>query len=343
MPGASLTAFGGGPSRRALTPRDRHRARPLGGGPGRGQACGGDRAAQPRPAAAPSSRGRRRHHPEEHPHDRPHRRGQDRDRPAPRPAVRQPLHQGGGLEVHRGGLRRPRRGVHRPGPRGVGGGHGPSGEAGGGPGEGGSPGRGAPPRPPPAAPVRPRSRRRQRRRRSRRLLPPRLLRRHPREAACTAPRGRARGPHRRGRGPRADDAHLPDPGQPGRRRRWTSNFRDLLPGLFGNRTKRRSLPVSEAREILHAGGGREPRGPGAGGPRGRGAGRVLGDRLPRRDGQDRRAREPPTAPTSRGRACSAISCPSSRARRSPPSTARSAPTTSSSSPPGPFTSASPPT
>jgi ATP-dependent HslUV protease ATP-binding subunit HslU len=28
------------------------------------------------------------------------------------------------------------------------------------------------------------------------------------------------------------------------------NFRDLLPGLFGNRTKRRSLPVSEAREVL---------------------------------------------------------------------------------------------
>ena len=28
------------------------------------------------------------------------------------------------------------------------------------------------------------------------------------------------------------------------------NFRDLLPGLFGNRTKRRSVPVSEAREIL---------------------------------------------------------------------------------------------
>jgi ATP-dependent HslUV protease ATP-binding subunit HslU len=28
------------------------------------------------------------------------------------------------------------------------------------------------------------------------------------------------------------------------------NFRDLLPGLFGNRTKKRSLPVSEAREIL---------------------------------------------------------------------------------------------
>jgi ATP-dependent HslUV protease ATP-binding subunit HslU len=28
------------------------------------------------------------------------------------------------------------------------------------------------------------------------------------------------------------------------------NFRDLIPGLFGNRTKKRSLPVSEAREIL---------------------------------------------------------------------------------------------
>jgi ATP-dependent HslUV protease ATP-binding subunit HslU len=28
------------------------------------------------------------------------------------------------------------------------------------------------------------------------------------------------------------------------------NFRDLLPGLFGNRTKRRTLPVAEAREVL---------------------------------------------------------------------------------------------
>jgi ATP-dependent HslUV protease ATP-binding subunit HslU len=28
------------------------------------------------------------------------------------------------------------------------------------------------------------------------------------------------------------------------------NFRDLLPGLFGNRTKKRNLPVSEAREVL---------------------------------------------------------------------------------------------
>jgi ATP-dependent HslUV protease ATP-binding subunit HslU len=28
------------------------------------------------------------------------------------------------------------------------------------------------------------------------------------------------------------------------------NFRDLLPGLFGNRTKKRALPISEAREVL---------------------------------------------------------------------------------------------
>jgi ATP-dependent HslUV protease ATP-binding subunit HslU len=28
------------------------------------------------------------------------------------------------------------------------------------------------------------------------------------------------------------------------------NFRDLLPGLFGNRTKKRNLPVAEAREVL---------------------------------------------------------------------------------------------
>ena len=51
----------------------------------------------------------RRDRPQEHHDDRPHRRGQDRDRPPPGQAGRRPLRQGGGLQVHRGRLRRPRR------------------------------------------------------------------------------------------------------------------------------------------------------------------------------------------------------------------------------------------
>ena len=59
----------------------------------------------------------RRDRPQEHHHDRPHRRGEDRDRPPPGQAGRRPLRQGGGLQVHRGRLRGPRRRVHgaRPG------------------------------------------------------------------------------------------------------------------------------------------------------------------------------------------------------------------------------------
>ena len=45
--------------------------------------------------------------------------GKDRDRPPAGPAERRAVRQGGGVQVHRGGLRRPRRGVHgaRPGGR----------------------------------------------------------------------------------------------------------------------------------------------------------------------------------------------------------------------------------
>ncbi len=65
---------------------------------------------------------------EEHPDDRPDRRRQDGDRAAAGPAGAVALPQGRGVEVHRGGLRRPRRRVdgprpgrdrHRHGPRGA--------------------------------------------------------------------------------------------------------------------------------------------------------------------------------------------------------------------------------
>ena len=55
---------------------------------------------------------------EEHPDDRTDRRRQDRDRAAPRAPGRVALHQGGGLQVHRSGLRRPRRRIDGARPRG---------------------------------------------------------------------------------------------------------------------------------------------------------------------------------------------------------------------------------
>jgi ATP-dependent HslUV protease ATP-binding subunit HslU len=69
--------------------------------------------------------------------------------------------------------------------------------------------------------------------------------------------------------------------------------------------------------------------------------RAGGHHLHRRDRQDRGRESGGTGPTSRARACSAICCPSSRARRCRPSTGRSRPTTCCSSLPGPSTSRSP--
>ena len=57
-----------------------------------------------------------RDRPQEYHHDRPDRRGQDRDRPPTGQAHRLAVPQDRGLQVHRGGLRRPGRGIHGPGP-----------------------------------------------------------------------------------------------------------------------------------------------------------------------------------------------------------------------------------
>ena len=69
-----------------------------------------------KPLAAPAGRGAAApgDHAEEHPDDRADRRGQDRDRAAARTACRCAVHQGGGHQVHRSGLRRARRGHDHP-------------------------------------------------------------------------------------------------------------------------------------------------------------------------------------------------------------------------------------
>ena len=95
---------------------DRLRARPPHRRPGRGQAGGGDRPAQPLAPAAGRGGDARRDHAEEHPHDRPHRRRQDRDRAPPGAPRRRALHQGRGDQVHRGRLRRQGRRLDRPRP-----------------------------------------------------------------------------------------------------------------------------------------------------------------------------------------------------------------------------------
>ncbi len=55
-----------------------------------------------------------RDHPEEHPDDRTHGRRKDRDRPAPGAPGEGPVHQGGGHEIHRSRLCRPRSRLDRP-------------------------------------------------------------------------------------------------------------------------------------------------------------------------------------------------------------------------------------
>ena len=81
-----------------------------------GQARRGHRAAQPLAPHAGRRGAARRDHAEEHPDDRADRRRQDRDRAAPGQARQRAVRQGRGHQVHRGGLRRPRRRVHRPRP-----------------------------------------------------------------------------------------------------------------------------------------------------------------------------------------------------------------------------------
>ena len=108
-------------------PRDRLRARPLHRRPEGRQARGRHRAAQPLAPPAADRRPPRGGAAEEHPDDRPDRLRQDRDLAPAGPARRRAVPQGGGDQVHRGRLRRPRRrfdrarpgrGRHRPGARG---------------------------------------------------------------------------------------------------------------------------------------------------------------------------------------------------------------------------------
>ena len=97
-----------------LAARDRLRARPLHHRPEGRQARRRDRAPQPlAPPAAhrPDARGGAA---QEHPDDRPDRRRQDGDLPPSREARQRALHQGGGDEVHRGRLCRPRRRADHP-------------------------------------------------------------------------------------------------------------------------------------------------------------------------------------------------------------------------------------
>ena len=110
-----------------LPPRDRLRARPLYRRPEGRQARGCHRAAQPLAAPAAARGPERGGAAQEHPDDRPHRLRQDRDLAPPGPACGRAVPQGGGHQVHRGRLRRPRcrfhrarpgRGRHRPHPRG---------------------------------------------------------------------------------------------------------------------------------------------------------------------------------------------------------------------------------
>ena len=92
-----------------LSPRDRLRARPLHRRPERRQARRRDRAAQSLAAPAARRRAERGGAAQEHPDDRPDGRRQDGDLAPAGEARRRSLHQGGGDQVHRGGLRRTRR------------------------------------------------------------------------------------------------------------------------------------------------------------------------------------------------------------------------------------------
>ena len=86
-------------------------------GQAQGEARGGDRAAQPLPAAAAAAGHGRRSRAEEHPDDRADRRRQDRDRAPAGAAGAVAVPQGRSVEVHRGRLRRPRRRVDGARPR----------------------------------------------------------------------------------------------------------------------------------------------------------------------------------------------------------------------------------
>ena len=99
------------PSRRPHAAADRRRARPLHRRAGRREEGRRHRAAQPLAAPAGARGDPRRDLAEQHHPHRPDRRRQDRDRAPAREARRRAVHQGRGVQVHRGRLRRPRRRV----------------------------------------------------------------------------------------------------------------------------------------------------------------------------------------------------------------------------------------
>ena len=119
------------------------------------------------------------------------------------------------------------------------------------------------------------------------------------------------------------------------------NLRDMLP-QGARKTKRRRLPLPEALEVLTEEEANKlidiERLQKDAIRRAEQAGIIFIDEIDKVAGREGGGG---TAPTSRARACSAICCPSSRARRSRPSTARSRPTTCCSSPPARSTSRSP--
>ncbi len=99
---------------RDASPTDRRGARSLHRGAGGRETGGGDRDPEP---VAPDAGAREhpgRDYAVQYHHDRSHRGREDRGRAPPRAARGRPLPQGRGLQVHRGRLRRPRRGVDDP-------------------------------------------------------------------------------------------------------------------------------------------------------------------------------------------------------------------------------------
>ena len=136
---------------------------------------------------------------------------------------------------------------------------------------------------------------------------------------------------------------LPDPVLAGRRGDGRQPQGPAARPLRRARRKRRRLTVPEAREVLlrksRRGWWTRSRWRALAVERVQTSGIVFIDEIDKIAGPRGRPRPRRLA----ARACSATSCPSSRARPSPPSTGRCAPTTSSSSPPAPSTSPSPPT
>ena len=120
------------------------------------------------------------------------------------------------------------------------------------------------------------------------------------------------------------------------------NVKEMLPGLFGGKKKRRKTTVGEARADPPGRGGGAARSTRA---RSR-ARRSSARSRPASSSSTRSTRSPAASPaaagpTSRARACSATCCRSSRGPPSTRSTASSRPTTSSSSRPARSTSRSP--